>query len=95
MTPTIRTLLTSFLIAAVAPVGMAVLDLETPAFAKNNGGNGGSHGGVMVIVVTMAIAATMAMAAKAMPRMPTRPTASPTPTTLLTTMAWRPTNWAS
>jgi len=45
MTPTIRTLLTSFLIAAVAPVGLAVLDLETPAFAKNGGGNGGGHGG--------------------------------------------------
>lgn len=45
MTPTIRTLLTSFLIAAVAPVGMAVLDLETPAFANNAGGNGGGHGG--------------------------------------------------
>ncbi|HEY3147668.1 MAG TPA: hypothetical protein VGJ75_15025 [Dongiaceae bacterium] len=44
MTPTIRTFLTSFMIAAVAPVGMAVLDLETPAFAKNNGGNGGGNG---------------------------------------------------
>src|SRR5262245_53975576 len=45
MTPTIRTLLTSFLIAAVAPIGMAVLDLETPAFAKNGNGNGGGNGG--------------------------------------------------
>ena len=59
MSPTIRTLLTSFLIAAVAPIGLATLDLEQPAFAKNGngggtgggngggkgGGNGGGHGG--------------------------------------------------
>jgi hypothetical protein len=47
MSPTIRTLLTSFLIAAVAPVGLAAL--EQPAFANNGnghgGGNGGGHGG--------------------------------------------------
>jgi len=45
MSPTIRTLLTSFLIAAVAPVGLAVL--EQPAFANNGhgGGNDGGHGG--------------------------------------------------
>lgn len=55
MNPTIRTLLTSLMIAAVAPIGMAVLDLEQAAFAKNGngggngggkgGGNGGGHGG--------------------------------------------------
>lgn len=47
MTPSIRYLLASLMIAAVTPVGMAVLDLEQPAFAKNGngGGNGGGHGG--------------------------------------------------
>ncbi len=45
MSPTIRTLLTSFLIAAVAPIGLAALDLEQPAFAKNGNGNGGGNGG--------------------------------------------------
>jgi hypothetical protein len=47
MNPSIRTLLASFLIAAVAPVGLAALDLEQPAFAGNGngGGNGGGHGG--------------------------------------------------
>jgi hypothetical protein len=45
MSPTIRTLLTSFLIAAVAPVGLAALDLEQPAFAGNGNGNGGGNGG--------------------------------------------------
>jgi hypothetical protein len=45
MGPSVRTLLTSFLIAVVAPVGMAILDLDPPAFAKNGGGNGGGHGG--------------------------------------------------
>ncbi len=47
MSPTVRNLLTSFLIAAVAPIGLAALDLEQPAFAKNGngGGNGGGHGG--------------------------------------------------
>ncbi len=43
MRQTIRTLLTSFLIAAVAPMGLAALDLEQPAYAKN--GNGGGNGG--------------------------------------------------
>ncbi len=47
MTPSLRTLLASFLIAAVAPIGLAALDLEQPAFANNGngGGNGGGHGG--------------------------------------------------
>src|SRR5262245_33725800 len=51
MNPPIRTLLTSLMIAAVAPIGLAALDLEQAAFAKNgNGGgngdgNGGGHGG--------------------------------------------------
>jgi len=45
MSPSIRTLLASLLIASVAPIGLAVLDLEQPAFAKNGGGNGGNHGG--------------------------------------------------
>src|SRR4029453_15991004 len=47
MNPTIRTLVTSFMIAAVAPIALAALDLEQAAFAKNGngGGNGGGHGG--------------------------------------------------
>ena len=47
MNPTIRTLLTSLMIAAVAPIGLAALDLEQAAFAKNGngGGNGGGKGG--------------------------------------------------
>jgi hypothetical protein len=45
MSPSIRTLLASFLIAAVAPVGLAALDLEQPAFAGNGNGNGGGNGG--------------------------------------------------
>ncbi|MEZ5831476.1 MAG: hypothetical protein R3D05_09865 [Dongiaceae bacterium] len=45
MRPNLRTLLASFLIAAVAPIGLAALDLEQPAFAKNGNGNGGDHGG--------------------------------------------------
>lgn len=45
MSPTIRTLLASFLIAAVAPMGLAALDLEQSAYAKNGGGNGGGNGG--------------------------------------------------
>jgi hypothetical protein len=47
MNPTIRTLVTSLMIAAVAPIGLAALDLEQAAFAKNGngGGNGGGHGG--------------------------------------------------
>ena len=54
MSPTIRTLLTSFMIAAVAPIALAALDLEQAAFAGNGngnggggngGGNGGGHGG--------------------------------------------------
>ena len=45
MSPTIRTLLASVLIASVAPLGAAILDLEQPACAKNNGnGNGGGNG---------------------------------------------------
>ena len=44
MRPTIRVLLTSFLIAAVAPMGLAVL-LDQPAYAKNGGGKGGGGGG--------------------------------------------------
>ena len=44
MRPTIRTLLTSLVIATVAPIGLAALDLEQPAFAKNGGGNGGGNG---------------------------------------------------
>jgi hypothetical protein len=47
MSPTIRNLLASLLIAAVAPMALAALDLEQPAYAKNGngGGNGGGHGG--------------------------------------------------
>jgi hypothetical protein len=47
MTPTIRTLVASLMIAAVTPIGLAALDLEQAAFAKNGngGGNGGGHGG--------------------------------------------------
>ena len=45
MTPTIRTLLTSLMIAAVAPIGLAALDLEQSAFAKNGNGGGNGNGG--------------------------------------------------
>lgn len=47
MSPSFRYMIASLLIAAVAPMGMAVLDLEQSAFAKNGngGGNGGGHGG--------------------------------------------------
>jgi hypothetical protein len=45
MSPTIRNLLASLLIAAVAPMGLAVLDLEQPAYAKDGGGKGGGNGG--------------------------------------------------
>ena len=51
MSPTIRNLLTSLLIAAVAPMAMAALDLEQAAYAGNGngggkgGGNGGGNGG--------------------------------------------------
>lgn len=47
MSPTFRYLMSSVLIAAAMPIGLAVLDLEQPAFAKNGngGGNGGGHGG--------------------------------------------------
>jgi hypothetical protein len=47
MRPAIRNLLASLLIAAVAPMALAALDLEQPAYAKNGngGGNGGGHGG--------------------------------------------------
>jgi len=45
MSPTIRTLLTSVMIAAVAPIGLAALDLEQAAFAGNGNGNGGGNGG--------------------------------------------------
>ncbi len=47
MSPTFRYLMSSVLIAAAMPIGLAVLDLEQPAFAKNGngGGNGGGQGG--------------------------------------------------
>jgi hypothetical protein len=45
MSPTIRTLLTSLMIAAVAPIGLAALDLEQAAYAGNGNGNGGGNGG--------------------------------------------------
>ena len=45
MNPTIRNLLASLLIAAVAPMGLAALDLEQSAYAKNGGGKGGGNGG--------------------------------------------------
>ena len=38
MNPSLRYMIASLLIAAVAPIGMAALDLEQPAFAKNGNG---------------------------------------------------------
>lgn len=47
MTSKLRYVIASLLIAAVAPMGMAALDLEQSAYAKNGngGGNGGGKGG--------------------------------------------------
>ena len=74
MSPTIRNLLTSVMIAAVAPIGLAALDLERPAFAGN--GNGGMVAGTAVATVAV-MAAVMAVAMATATARAAKPTAMP------------------